>query len=821
MTVAPGPRSAAAPAGAPCPASIPAWRRMAGILLLAAYALPLFTPPDALPLLLDGPSTSFIQHLFPGVPAWWVGGRLLCLFTGAWLIAVGAPRGTPLLRLDAEPIAAPGTVRLIATITLAGALLYLAWQAATLSRATQLGFLLAAPLPALVLASPSAWRRAGAVLRGIPWVLPIPLLWIAALAPAVWRSTWIANVVDTLGPFTVLERSIADPQLNLLIGDIHSRVSGLFLVSQGAGLSTLFGNLPAMEIVQLCNVLWVVAGGITVAGIALRLFDRGTAPVLAAALLFAPYSVASTLFLAPMALGLFLPMLAVLLLALVVTRRSSAALVGLGTVAGLQVTNPTLTLLIGLLFAAGFVAAWKRPRLPALATIAALLVFVATALPGAPRALRISELAAAYTKSQAPWALVEALYLGQVDPELVKFAEDEAPTTRLDAPLGSLLAPFATPRTAMRAWGDGLFDPLTSILVAIGIAICLRRRDGAAIALLALLAAALLPSFTSSYDRASLTRSSGLTAPLMLLAGVGFLRLRQVYLERLPDTAAAALVALSIAAGGWTLTQYVQPRILARSATAIAMEAAYGGGPGQDVILVPSWWDAQGSTIFARALPEPPLDTLRYQGPSSLQHDDGTPLAQRLFWSPALEEQRSVGRDLCRIWPGTRIFTLFDAAGLSSAFVAIPGHGRWTPNLPRQRWQESPCRQSLLTSRSAARRAITHARHHLAQGRPQPAIDLLRDAAARSITQVPLFDLLARTLLRYGTRPEHRHEAIFWAQRAVRISNSCPNGPVATLVRAYQSDGDRLAARQARARARRARHTLCRGLPHDHPWRTP
>jgi len=645
-------------------------------------------------------------------------------------------------------------------------------------------------------------------------------VWALAVVPVAWRSTWIANAVDTLGPFTVLERSIAQPELNLLIGDVHSRVSGIFLVGQGVGLNAVFGEMPLMQVVQLCNLLWIGIGGTIVAIFGARVFGIGTAPVLAAALLFAPYTVASTLFLAPMSLGIFLAPLLLLLLHRALAQRSSAALVGMGGLAGLQIMNPTLTLLVGLMFGIALIATRLRPAVPLPASLAALIAFVAAALPGGPRAFQVGELASSYARGQSSWAMVEALYFGQVDPDRVKFAEDVEPSAKLVAPLGSMLAPFAVPRTAMRIWGDTLFEPFSGILVAVGIAVCLRSRSLPSLCMLALLGAASLPSFASSYDRASLTRSAGLVAPVILLAGVGLAQVRQALIGRLPERWFTILATGLVMVSGWVLTQHVNPMILGRSATGIALDALIDSAPEPALILVPAWWDAQGSQIFAGALSSQGVKTIRYQGPATLLEDD-VRQARILFWSPALEEQRPAGKEICATWPGTRIFTIHDEAGLSFAFAANPADDNWTPQLPPGRWRGSSCGTPLPTARRQARIAMAKARHHLEGGRPQPALDHLRVAAMQSIVEVEVFDLLARTLLRYGMSAGDLQEATFWAERAVQISNACPSRPVSTLVRAYRRAGRVQEAHKARARAKRMRAAFCRGLRIGHPWRTP
>src|SRR5262245_61467918 len=66
------------------------WPTLGGTLLLV-YAAPLFLPPGPAPLgATAGADAWLLQRIFPGVPAAWVGVRLLALLAGAALLG-GAP----------------------------------------------------------------------------------------------------------------------------------------------------------------------------------------------------------------------------------------------------------------------------------------------------------------------------------------------------------------------------------------------------------------------------------------------------------------------------------------------------------------------------------------------------------------------------------------------------------------------------------------------------------------------------------------------------------------------------------------------------------
>src|SRR6185503_19787836 len=101
------------------------------------------------------------------------------------------------------------------------------------------------------------------------------------------------------------------------------------------------------------------------------------------------------------------------------------------------------------------VVAWRvrsAPQVAAVAIVTALLTFVAILAPHVPRLDAVREMRAQYASSHFPWEVAERVLQGQLSP-VVRDWLTPAPGA-LDIPLGTLLAPFAIPRHAMRQWGD-------------------------------------------------------------------------------------------------------------------------------------------------------------------------------------------------------------------------------------------------------------------------------------------------------------------------------------------------------------------------------
>jgi hypothetical protein len=192
------------------------------------------------------------------------------------------------------------------------------------------------------------------------------------------------------------------------------------------------------------------------------------------------------------------------------TRRSPPAMAAFGVLAGIGCSHPPTFPFTAMMCALALWSARRPPRVPWPMLTVAVLGFAATIWPGLPSPQALGSMRQAYARAANPWRPLERGVLGQLSPDDAGQLKDTAHSGPLDIALGTILTPMAIPRTAIRLWGDALFDPLgtglaLSAILACGLAV---RRSAVARLLLAVLLAALVPGLISSYDRPSLTRMS-------------------------------------------------------------------------------------------------------------------------------------------------------------------------------------------------------------------------------------------------------------------------------------------------------------------------
>jgi len=791
----------------------------AGIVLalFGVYALGTYCPPAATPLVPFAFGAGLTERVFPGVPGWWVWTRLAALAAGAVIAVAGAPRGCGVRagrRRDAVEAPRPAT-----WVAAGVALALCAWatRAAHMARPEQLALIGALALPTLlvlVTTRTSPPRMPG---RGLGTVLALVGLWALAWMPIAWRSPWIASLVDGSSVLGMLART-RDQSYNLLVDTIRPGQSSAFLVLQGAGLIDWLDVTPTITFIQGLHTAWNVVCAVLLAVAAMRLVAAPTAPVAAATYLAAPIVMAQTFFMGPQYIGQLLAVSLVLCALAIHRRRSAVATAAAGLATGLMATLASL-MAIAYAGMAFVVVLAVRARVPAAAIVAAVATFVACIVPVVPSLLTLPSLYAFYNSGTAEWATMQNAFFGQLDPDYVRFQLTAVSARPFDALIGSLLAPFAVPRTGLRLWGDVFFDPLGAALAAVGIAYCLRERTVASWALLGLLVLATAPGGMSSYDRASLMRLPAVPVPVVLLAAVGF----RVLVTRFAPATAVRPVALGLSllvlASGWLVMAVVNPRILPRSATGITLEAVRGTDVPDALVLVPYGWDPQSSPTFLEMLAPTPMRWAPYRTADDLARPDVVGAASLLFWSPGLEERAGVAAGVCARWPAARLYVMTDAAGLSRSFAATTDGRPWEPAVPAWRWTALPCPATLPTEASAAARARATARGLVEQGRQDEAVATLRDAARGSVLAFALYDELARQLLATAATSAELEEAAFWARRAASTSGYCAADPVLTLRQAYARLGREDQVRATEERQRSARETTCRQLAADHPLR--
>jgi hypothetical protein len=576
---------------------------LAALVLLAGYALPAFAPPGPTPLLPPAADAGLFDRLFPGVPAHWVWLRLMALALGAALAAWALP-GPPDVRVPERaaalarsgpdvPLHVPlqfGTVAL----AIAGVSCVMALAASRLSRTGQLFHLLLLALPPLVLMI-GARRKAAVHLDRVFPRMPIAvgaLLaagWLAHRFLLAWHSPRVADAIDLWHSFGWLTEAVAN-QRNLLLATGQPGVGNAYMLLLGAPFLGPDGFAASLGWVQIAHAGWLFAAAVGFAALAGALLERTAAIVAIAAFLASPFVLLMPYSASPF--GIFLALGIALLLLLIALRAtgSPAAFAALGAVAGFATTTAYLypwvlvTAVVG-----GAILLRLRPRPSRLACAVALLLFFAAAWPGLPGVSDLHQMSADYVERQGQWTTLEAMLLGQRSPFAPVLVDGEITPiwvagrrAWIDVPLGSLLAPFAVPRSAFRLWGDALFDPLGAGLAAVGLASCVRwtRRSLGARMLLGLLVVAVVPAtVASAYDRASLTRNLLLPVAIALLAGAGFAGMQRSLLGDRSRRIAAAAVVAAIFASGALLFDSINPRILPASSLGLSVEAIGAAAP--------------------------------------------------------------------------------------------------------------------------------------------------------------------------------------------------------------------------------------------------
>jgi hypothetical protein len=750
--------------------------RTAGLALVAAYGVSLFFPPASAHLVPPALDAGLLERLFPMVPSWWIAARLAALAAGMLLLLGSAGGFGEFEGIDARRFCGGSAARPperipvkfgASGLAVAGALVVASFFAGSFSRPFQFAYVAALAVPALLFAVAS---RPGA--HGHP--APRTVDRFSVLATAAVIAGWFVS------RYVLLDNSIlraadavdmwdgvacylaaAAPGFNVLRDGCFSGYSALPTTIHGMGLLGV-GDIPLdYRLLLTVQNLWLAFVSAGVAYLAVRWIAAVTAPVAAAAFLFSPYVLARTLVSPPFVFSVY----TVALFALAVSaadRPRGWKTAAFAVVAGIGACCPNLILVVPLAAAILIATGRKRGAFDSnFVTATAALLFVATVVPGRAEIARVVEMASAWSDASLSWAALESALGGQISPYLAEAAAVTRPRGG-DVGISLLLAPFATPRTPLRLWGDALFDPFAQIFAAVGIVFVLRglAYSFGARAIAALFLATLLPGLASTYDRPHLTRVAALAVPMALLAAAGFRALFAAGAKR-RGAAAAAVAAALVAVSGTVLFDRINPAILPASPLHLAFEAlGYGKGErlpaariGEEIV-----WDE----AYARMMiGEFGNEETQLVNAERLSNSKGP--ASIAFWSPGEEIDYSVSESLCAADAKTRLFTISDRTFTRDVFVATHKDA-WRPRLPPARFRESDCSGTLETERTRAARAIARSNELVVSGAgAAAAAAVLREELKRSVADVALLDALAARL---ATSDAGLAEAAYLAGRA-------------------------------------------------------
>ncbi|HYB99103.1 MAG TPA: hypothetical protein VEC57_08185 [Candidatus Limnocylindrales bacterium] len=753
----------------------------AGVLLLLAYALPLYVAPDPQPTRLITPLTPMIERLFPGVPPMWIVARLLCVLAGAAaLVLATRPRGVASFRhagsflgrdaggaeaadsdhagvnpTDADRPEAPRLQRdhtlrpAHPLVVLAALLLCAAPLAGAATRGVQLAYIAALLVPAAVAVVRvhvrMPWRT-----QALPWA--IALAWVAQRLPDAFGSVRVADAVDYLPVYRCFEIAAA-ADTSLLTQGCWTGYTLAPLIFQGNGVLGWSGIPLSMPIIQSVSAFWTAVVAAMLGTMAGRTWGVACGALAAAVFLWSPLVLLRLL--VPGAPSHTVVVAGLLVLALALARRPEPwAAAGFGALTGMAVLLPNSVVVAALLAVA--MMAVLRKRWPLLALAAAFAL--AALLPGSATIPDMIETARSQASASVAWAPLDGYFTGRTAPSLAETTNLAARDATVDVVAGLLLSPLAVARASTRLWGDVVIEPLGAALFVVGVlaAFAGLRRWIPRLLLLLLIAAA-APAAVSSYDRVVPLRIE-LALPVALVAAFGLHRLLRAWPAAAASMRAGSAIALLVAVSGTFLFDHVNARILAPSAAGLAMRAM------ADVEDAPAWSMhlAGGSSDVARILSEQvigrsvqwwdPLDADR----SALENAAG------LLWTPGEQMERQVGHDVCRLRTELSLQEAADASGRTRLFAALqrpPSAGGSV------QWRARSCTETLPTDATIAGHALQRAAELARSGRRDEAVSVLHEAATSTLVQPRLYRPLA-TLLAERDSSGDRTNAKFWATLA-------------------------------------------------------
>ena len=277
-------------------------RALLGLVFLAGYVLPLFAPPGPRPLLPPTPDAMLLERLFPGVPAWWVVARLVCLIIGAVLIAGAGDGPVPVHLIRASRHtqsrrSASSRSATVAALLVALAHALMSPQAGQLTQPQQVGYFAMLGVPTALLWLSARWGRFRTASRRSPrrWglgrtVLPVGavlLLWCAIRIPAAMHSPRAATPIDFWLNFQWLIELVTQNR-NVLTSSSEPGVPNTYMLFVGAPLLGAGRIAPSLTWVQAFHVVWILGTAATLALLVSLVVGRTAAALAAATLLFSP-----------------------------------------------------------------------------------------------------------------------------------------------------------------------------------------------------------------------------------------------------------------------------------------------------------------------------------------------------------------------------------------------------------------------------------------------------------------------------------------------------------------------------------------------------
>ncbi len=664
--------------------------------LALVYALPLFVPP-ATPALgvAAQPDAWLLTRIFPGVPALWVAVRLVALAAAVWLFA-DAPMRAAVLPARADAARAPGPFR-AAALAVAGMHLAAAPWAATFGPAGQVAHLAMLTVPALVL----AWGEG--LLRRAPdpgrWRAMLPAaaviaVWIAARAVTDVGSPRVADLIDGWRGVLDIVRFVGDRQ-NLLTDLFDPKLPGV------SGVVTFFHGVPFFQAgllpfgfapVQVFQIVWVAVTAAGVGWLARLLLGSGAAAVAVGVFLFAPYVRFIVILPAVFLAGPLYAVAVALAALLACRRRSEAGLAALGAAGGVALGFPGVVPLLGAVVLATLWHLRRDVRARAVGIACGLLSFAAIVAPAVPTVFTPDRMGSHF-RWDGRISVIDAGLLGQIPVAETPAAYEGVVQRPLDVVVSALLAPFANPRVAIRLWGDVLFDPVGVVLLAVGLAVCLRslRHSTLARVLLAAYAIVLAPAFVSPVDVANVAYAVVLPVVAALLAAAGARALR-------PSRAGTAALVAAIVIGGSLLFDVVNRRVLPASSFGIMFDVTETAALDRVVVL----GYGPGFVRPTKTLFTGPITAFAGRRPVGYLEWDAGPLpvgdlaAERrdlLFWSHGFDRDVAVVDAICATWPQATLYDIVDRAGLGRVHAARVSDLPWEPHAGAERWTTRRCRE--------------------------------------------------------------------------------------------------------------------------------